>query len=265
MSSSDGLSGAAAEEALRGAAWPAGVGRVVFDRVDSTMAEAARRAATLDRPTWIMAAEQTAGRGRRGRRWRGGRGNFAATLAMEGPADPGRAALYSFVAALALADALLELGVGRAALALKWPNDVLLNGGKVAGILLERTGTGALLIGVGVNLAEAPAPGEVEDGAMRPAALAAEAGLEVSPAAFLDALAPAFADWAARLEAEGFAPVREAWLARAARRGQPIRARAGAEEIAGTFEDVDAAGHLVIGTAAGPRIVAAAEVHFPET
>lgn len=263
MSSSDGLTGGAEEEALRGADWPRGVGRVVFDRVDSTMAEAERRVATLDRPTWIMAAEQIAARGRRGRRWRGGRGNFAATLVLEGPAEPARAALYSFVAALALHDAFVRLGVARTAIALKWPNDVLLNGGKVAGILLERTGAGALLIGVGVNLIDAPSPDEVEPGAVRPVALAVETGLHVSPARFLDALAPAFAAWAARFAADGFVPVRAAWLDRAARIGAPIRARAGHEEIAGTFETVDAAGHLVIGTEAGPRTVAAAEIHFP--
>jgi BirA family biotin operon repressor/biotin-[acetyl-CoA-carboxylase] ligase len=239
------------------------VGRVVFDRLDSTMAEAERRAGMLERPTWIMAAEQTAARGRRGRRWRGGRGNFAATLAMDGPPDPARAALYSFVAALALHDAFLDIGVEPGALALKWPNDVLLNDGKIAGILLERTGAAALLVGIGVNLADAPAPDEVEEGAVRPVALAPETGLDVSPARFLDALGPAFADWAARIEAEGFGPVREAWLARAARLGDPIRARVGAEEIAGTFQDVDGAGHLVIATDAGPRAVAAAEVYFP--
>lgn len=240
------------------------MGRIVLPRVDSTMAEAARRAPELSGTTWIMAAEQTEGRGRQGRPWASAPGNFAATLAMwpDTAADggPARAALRSFVAALALYDAMAGLTGQRRPFALKWPNDVLLNGGKVAGILLETAPGGALLVGVGVNLAAAPEPADLEPGALRPVALAAETGVEVSPAAFLDALAPAFAFWEGRLAEEGFAPVRAAWLDRAARLGEPIRARTGREELHGTFETVDESGHLVVATASGRRAVAAAEV-----
>jgi BirA family biotin operon repressor/biotin-[acetyl-CoA-carboxylase] ligase len=228
------------------------------------MAEAARRVPELSGTTWIMAAEQTAGRGRQGRAWAGRPGNLAATLVMWPDTDagggPAQAALRSFVASLALYDAFAEVSDQRTPFALKWPNDVLLNGGKVAGILLETAPGGALLVGVGVNLAEAPDAADLEPGALRPVALAAELGVEVAPAAFLDALAPAFAVWEGRLVEEGFAPVREAWLARAARLGEPIRARIGREELHGTFETVDESGHLVLATEAGRRAVAAAEV-----
>jgi BirA family biotin operon repressor/biotin-[acetyl-CoA-carboxylase] ligase len=129
------------------------------------MAEGARQAPSLSGPTWICALEQTAARGRRGRAWANPPGNFAASLVLRPEGAPGHAALRSFVAALALRDAFLAAGAPEAALSLKWPNDVLLNGGKVAGILLESIGAGgridSLIIGIGVNLAAAPAAAEV--------------------------------------------------------------------------------------------------------
>ncbi|MEM6741678.1 MAG: biotin--[acetyl-CoA-carboxylase] ligase [Pseudomonadota bacterium] len=243
-------------------AWPDAVGRIVLPRVDSTMAEAARRVGDITEPTWIMAGAQTAARGRQGRVWRAPPGNFAATLVMRPTGDAEAAALRSFVAALALFDALSGL-TGRAdAFALKWPNDVLLHGGKVAGILLERLGDGALLVGIGVNLAAAPSAAEVEAGAVRPASLRDALQVEIAPAECLDALAGVFAAREAALAAEGFARIREAWLARAARLGQPIRARVGPDEYQGTFETIDAAGHLVLLTAAGRQTIPAADVYF---
>jgi len=249
--------------------WPAGVGRIVVPRVDSTMAEAARRAPELTGTTWIMAGEQSAARGRQGRRWEMPRGNFAATLAMwpdlgagGGPASPANAALRSFVAALALYDAFAAVTGSSASLGLKWPNDVLLNGGKVAGILLETLPGGCLLVGVGVNLAAAPDAADLEEGAASPVSLVQETGADVAPATFLDALAPAFAVWEGRLATEGFAPVRAAWLARAARLGERIRARTGRETLEGIFEDIDEHGHLVLSTPGRRRAIAAAEVHF---
>ena len=136
--------------------WPGGHGRIVLSEVDSTMAEAARRAPTLDRPTWIMALRQTTPRGRRGRTWNEPKGNFAATLVMKPGGNAASAALRSFLAANALFETL-ALQTERDALATKWPNDVLLNGGKVAGILLESTGQSGridwLSIGIGVTFA----------------------------------------------------------------------------------------------------------------
>ncbi len=246
--------------------WPEGVGRLVLDSVDSTNAEAARRAAALAGPLWIMAIQQTAARGRRGRPWAMAAGNFAATLLMRPPEVPGVVALRSFVAALALCDALAA-ATGRPELfQLKWPNDVLLNGGKLAGILLESAGradgVGYLAIGVGVNLAAAPVLVEVEPGALRPVSLLGETGVRIGPEAFLGLLAPAYARWEAVFAVEGFAPVRTAWLARAARLGQAITARTGSETLSGRFETVADDGALVLATAAGRRLVAAADVFF---
>lgn len=243
--------------------WPDGVGRLVLAETDSTNAEALRRLGTLDRPTWILALRQTAARGRRGRPWQCPPGSFAATLALRPDAPPERVSLLSYAAALALADALAA--VGSRGIALKWPNDVLIGGAKVAGILLESTGRAdrvdRLAIGFGVNLATAPEPGRVEPGALRPVALA-EAGIEVGPEALLDRLAPAFAHWQATLAAEGFEPVRRAWLARAARLGETVTARTGQAALVGRFETLDPSGALVLATADGRRAVAAADIFF---
>lgn len=249
-----------------GAGWPEGYGRRVLARVDSTNAEAARRAATLAGPEWILALEQTAARGRRGRAWANPPGNFAATLAMRPSESSDRVALRSFVAALALYDALAA-ATGRVdGLALKWPNDVLLNGGKLAGILLESAGAGGGLshfaIGIGVNLVAAPGMAEVEPGAARPASLLSETGVAIDPEAFLDLLAPAYARIEAQFTTYGFAPIRTAWLARAAKLGETIVARTTRDTHEGRFETVDEAGNLVLVTAKGRTRIAAAEVFF---
>lgn len=230
------------------------------------MEEGRARWRELTGPTWITAERQTAGRGRRGRAWSDPAGNFAGTLVLPGVSDPETAALHSFVAALALDEAFVTL-TGRAeAFSLKWPNDVLMNGGKCAGILLEtladRGRIAGLMIGVGVNLARAPEPETLEAGALAPVSLAGETGLVVTPEDFLAALAPAFAAWQARFSTYGFAPIREAWLARAARLGGEITARLPAEIIAGTFRTVDETGRLVLSTPQGERCIAAGDVFF---
>jgi BirA family transcriptional regulator, biotin operon repressor / biotin---[acetyl-CoA-carboxylase] ligase len=243
--------------------WPKGVGRIVLDRVVSTNTEAARLAPG---PAWVLGLEQTAGRGRRARAWASPRGNFHASL-VTAPAGPaGQVALRSFVAALALRDALVAVSGAGQAFALKWPNDVLCNGGKIAGILLESAGAGGgvahLVIGIGVNLIAAPDPETMETDALPPVTLLAETGRRVTPEAFLDALAPAYARWEAVFATQGFAPVRAAWLAGAAQLGQPIRARTGAATHYGTFRMIDETGALVLGTAGGTLAISAADVFF---
>ncbi|MDX2483125.1 MAG: biotin--[acetyl-CoA-carboxylase] ligase [Pseudodonghicola sp.] len=246
--------------------WPEGYGRRVLDEVDSTLSEAARIAPTLAGPEWILARHQTAARGRRGRGWVSPEGNFAATLALRLQGSPQQAALRSFVAALALFDACVAVTGRVESFSLKWPNDVLLNGAKLAGILLESAGqTGdemLLFIGIGVNLAEAPPAAALEARALRPVSLAGETGVRITPEDFLTEVAAAFARYEAQFTALGFAPIREAWLARAARLGQPVTARTGTSETHGTFETVDAGGQLVLMTAAGRVRIPAADVYF---
>lgn len=241
--------------------WPNGYTRHVFDTLDSTLSEAARMAPTLQGPAWILAIEQTAARGRRGRAWSTPRGNFAGTLTMRRTGSPADAALRSFVASLALREAFVAVTGQEAAFALKWPNDVLLNGGKVAGILLETVGEN-LVIGIGVNLAHAPTPEQVEQGAVTPVSVLGETGLSVAPAAFLDALASAYARMEDQFTTYGFAPIRTAWLSHAARIGEVVTARTMRDETIGVFEDVDASGNLILNTAKGRVAITAADVYF---
>jgi BirA family biotin operon repressor/biotin-[acetyl-CoA-carboxylase] ligase len=179
---------------------------------------------------------------------------------------PDKVAWRSFGAALALAEALVA-ATGRAeGISLKWPNDVLLNGGKLAGILLESAGAGRGLshfaIGIGVNLRSAPARAEVEEGALRPVSLLSETGVMIGPEEFLGLLAPAYARLETQFVTYGFAPIRRAWLDRAARLGEVITARTARDSHEGTFETVDEAGNLVLMTSKGRQAIAAAEVFF---
>jgi BirA family biotin operon repressor/biotin-[acetyl-CoA-carboxylase] ligase len=227
------------------------------------MAEARRIASHLTRPTWIFARRQTAARGRRGRVWQNPPGNFSATLVMRPGGSAGAAALRSFSAANAVFEAL-AMHADRSALSLKWPNDVLLNGGKVAGILLESTGAGGVIdwlsIGIGVNLIHSPRG--MEDAPFPPVSLLEEAGSRVEATDFLCTLADCFATQEAIFERLGFQQIRESWLENAARVGEVITARTGRDEITGKFETVDEAGQLVLSTARGLVRIPAAEVFF---
>ena len=243
--------------------WPEGTGRIILDEVDSTMAEAARRMGALDRPTWIMARRQTAARGRRGRVWTNPDGNFAATFVIRPGGNAASAALRSFMAANAVYEAL-ALKIDRDRLAVKWPNDVLLNGGKVAGILLESSGrAGAvewLSIGIGVNLEAVP--GEVSDAAFPPVSLAGEGGEPVDQDEMLSMLASNMATEERIFSELGFGPIRESWLRKAARLGEVITARTARDTFTGTFETVDEAGQLVLQTPKGRMTIPAADVYF---
>ncbi|MGH1465268.1 MAG: biotin--[acetyl-CoA-carboxylase] ligase [Cognatishimia sp.] len=247
--------------------WPEGYGRRVLKEVDSTNAEALRAAGTLAGPEWILALHQSAGRGRRGRAWADPTGNFAATLVLHPSETPETVALRSFVASLALFDAFVAVTGRAGAFALKWPNDVLLNGGKVAGILLESAGFAGgqvrhLAIGIGVNLAVAPSTEDLEATATRPVSVLSETGAQVDPETFLDVLAPAYAKWEMQFVTYGFEPIRIAWLARAAKLGEVITARTMRDEYVGTFETVDNGGNLVLKTAQGAVAIPAADIFF---
>lgn len=241
--------------------WPDGYSRHVLDVVDSTLAEAARMSPTLSAPTWILALEQTAARGRRGRAWATPRGNFAGTLIMRRHEAPSVAALRSFVASLALYRTFVSVTGIPEAFALKWPNDVLLHGGKVAGILLESIGD-HLVTGIGVNLAHAPDADQVEARALKPMSLARDLDVEVAPEVFLDVLAEEYALLDTQFTTHGFAPIRLAWLEHAAKLGEVITARTMRDETVGTFEGIDENGNLILQTSKGTALIAAADVFF---
>ena len=236
---------------------------VRYDAIGSTNDEAKRLARDgLPEGILVWALEQTAGRGRRGRPWASPPGNLYASLLLRPDCSAMRAAQLGFVAALALVEALEPL-VGRTVeLRCKWPNDVLANGRKLAGILLEsETGEedrpAFVVLGIGVNLAAAP--GSVEYPAT---SLAAEGVAPVTPGIVLAGFARRFEHWAARWAREGFAPVREAWLGRVAALGEPIRVRLESGEWYGRFLDIDADGALLLDGEGGHRRIAAGEV-FP--
>ena len=247
-------------------AWPSGLGRVVLDAVDSTNDEARRRSAAGEGgPVWIAARRQLAGRGRERRPWSTEPGNLAATLLLPFRGTPGEAARLGFSASLAVAD-LFDLFAPGVHVALKWPNDVLLAGRKASGILLENFGPGpdgrlALAIGIGVNLASHPRPGETRWPAT---SIAAETGAAPDFDEALATLAHAMDGWLGVLDRLGFDAVRTAWLARADRLGQMIDARLPRGTLTGRFSAIDADGALVLETADGLRRVAAGDVFFRE-
>lgn len=243
--------------------WPAAYGCVILQQVTSTLDEARRLSADKPAPFWVLAHHQSKARGRRGRPWSMPKGSFAGTLVLRPQGSASAAAQRSFVMSLALYRAFVGLTRCETAFSLKWPNDVLLNDGKVAGILLEGGGTsGVLTIGVGANLIAAPPASEVEAGAVRPVSVLEETGVEITPEDLLLAVAHHYSILETQFLIYGFAPIRTAWLAHAARLGDVITARIGDRESVGTFEDVDAEGQLVLRGAHGPERIAAADVYF---
>jgi BirA family biotin operon repressor/biotin-[acetyl-CoA-carboxylase] ligase len=230
-----------------------------FETIGSTNAEALRELALgTGAPFWVVADEQSEGRGRSGRHWHSAKGNLHATLGLRLGVSPAEATQLSFVAALAAYDAIAShLPAEQAAtLRLKWPNDVLLGGAKVAGILIEsaaypRTAGLAAAIGIGINVAQAPL-----DTGRRVASL----GLAPNArAAVFEELARAFDAWLDRWDgAKGFAAIRVAWLERAHAMGEPLNVSLNGSTIGGRFQGLDERGALRLKTDAGGVIAVTA-------
>lgn len=237
----------------------AGVRHLNYEALGSTNAEALARARAGEvGPLWITAATQTAGRGRRGSAWVSEPGNLYATLLLTEPSPKDAAPQLSFVAALALHDAVAESAPQFGPLlTLKWPNDLLLGGRKLAGILIEGESEPrfAVAIGIGVNCAHHP------DDTRYPATDLATAGAVITPEPLARTLAAAMqrrlAQWRC---GEGFAAIRTDWLKRAANLGQDIQVRLPERELTGRFEGVDELGRLLLQGPSGPTVVTAGEV-----
>lgn len=235
-----------------------------YDSLDSTNEEARRLAQAGERgPLWIVAREQTAGRGRYGRQWASPAGNLFSTVLLR-PARPADVcAQLSFAAALAAADAVASFAP-QSSVTLKWPNDVLLQGRKVAGILLESSG-GAhgraldwLAVGTGINLMSYPR--EVEFPAV---SLAEVLGHAPEPEDALQRLATCWSAWYETWMSKGFAPVREAWLGRAIGLGERVSAQLAGRKLQGVFEGLAEDGTLILREAKGEVTrIAAGEVYF---
>ena len=234
-----------------------------FAELDSTNEEAKRQAAAgAPAGTLIHALAQTVGRGRRGRSWVSEPGNLYCSLLLRPAAPAGQAAQLGFAAALAIGEAILPLLPEPRALAYKWPNDVLVSGAKISGILLESQAAGDgrldwLVIGIGVNIATFPRDAEY------PAiSLLAAGAANVAVPALRDTVAERFHLWHGRWRDEGFAPLRTAWLERAAGLGRSVRVRLPGEETSGCFAGLDENGAMLLGEGARLRRIAAGEV-FP--
>jgi BirA family biotin operon repressor/biotin-[acetyl-CoA-carboxylase] ligase len=213
------------------------------------------------RPTWVVARRQTGGRARRGRNWTSEPGNLYTSLYLPDPAPPARAAQLSFVIALAVRDAIIACAPEHAArLTLKWPNDVLCDGRKIAGLLLEGEmgKVFTVAIGIGVNCRHHP------EGTEFPATDLAASGIEVSPGDLFRSLTATMLSRVGLWDrGEGFAAVRSDWLAAAAGVGGRVRVRLESREFSGRFETIDADGHLLVTLDDGGREAVAAGDVFP--
>lgn len=232
--------------------------------VTSTNDEARRYAALgVNDGTLIWADSQSKGRGRQGRTWTSPPGNLYMSLLLRPDVPPADALQIGFVASLAIAEAVDAVAPSGTTVQVKWPNDVLVNGKKVCGMLLESSmksdGSAVdwLIIGMGVNIKVAP------DDTPYPATTLENEG--VSGLTVGDLLIRAinrFEEWRGRWTAEGFGPVREAWLARAAGLGKPIEVRLPDDALKGTFRGLDDAGALMLETPDGTRQITMGDV-FP--
>lgn len=206
---------------------------------------------------WLCAERQSSGRGRQGRAWVSPVGNHSASTIVRLRANDPPAATLALVAAIAVEDAVSAyLGnVTQSRPMLKWPNDLLIAGAKVSGILLERAGD-AVVIGVGVNLAHHP------DGLDRPTTSLSAHGITPDPADFGETLAESFARWLARWRGEGIAPIRQRWLDRAHPIGTALTAALpDGSAIEGLFQGLDSDGALILRLADGStRVIHAADI-----
>ncbi|MGI8524687.1 MAG: biotin--[acetyl-CoA-carboxylase] ligase [Pseudolabrys sp.] len=238
----------------------AGVRHIAYETLGSTNAEALACARAGERePLWITARTQSAGRGRRGTRWVSAPGNLFATLLLSDPARDEFNPQLSFVAALAVHDAVTESAPQIGALTkLKWPNDLLIGGRKAAGLLIEGESEpiNAVAIGVGVNCASHP-----DDTAYPATDLAAE-GARISAETLFSALMRTMQQRLDQWNAgQNFGSIRANWLARAAGVGEPIRVRLPERELAGRFQGLDDAGRLLVAQDGGHiELVTAGEV-----
>ncbi len=244
---------------LNPTAQAAGVRHIALETAVSTNAEALKCARTGERgPLWVTAVSQSAGRGRRSSTWVSPPGNLYATLLLTAPSAPQQAPQLSFVAALALHDAVAacapQLGPS---LRLKWPNDLLLGGAKIAGILIEgESGPEfSVVVGIGVNCTSHPADTPF------PATDFKASGALVTPAQAFTALSAAMLQRLAQWQrGQEFAAIRADWLKRAAGLGGPIRVRLPERELSGRFEGLDEQGRLLLHTDSGVTTVTAGEV-----
>jgi BirA family biotin operon repressor/biotin-[acetyl-CoA-carboxylase] ligase len=235
---------------------------VAYETIGSTNDEA-KRLARAGEPEGLVirADQQTAGRGRRGRAWFSPPGNLYASMLLRPRCRAADAAQLGFVAALGLTDAIAE-HAPTVAVRCKWPNDLLANGKKIGGILLETEMVSGdvpefVVLGMGLNLASSP-----RETPYPATSLTEEGAPEITPPLLARCFIRHFARWLASWREQGFVPIRAAWLSRAAGLGEAIQVRLERATLDGRFLDLEADGALLLGTPGGERRIAAGEV-FP--
>jgi BirA family biotin operon repressor/biotin-[acetyl-CoA-carboxylase] ligase len=234
---------------------------ILRESLGSTNEEAMRLARDGDPGRlWVVAQEQLKGRGRRGRTWSSPPGNLYASLLLIDPARPERLPELGFVAGVALVSALREILGGDRRLGFKWPNDILFDGAKLSGILLESTllpdGRTACVAGFGVNCRSHPA--NLSYAATDLATIGTI--LDAPEDAFVrltDAMTEMLEVWA---KGTGFAEIRRQWLTSALGLGAPIRVALGATDVSGVFETIDSRGRLILRNGANTRAIEAGDV-----
>jgi len=253
--------------ALGSRAQTAGYRLASFETIGSTNAEALSRIREGERgPLWLATDQQNAGRGRRERQWISPKGNLAASVIQLVDVSAGSAVTLSFAAGLALEAALRRVSAeasargGAAPFQLKWPNDVICGGKKLAGILIETAATLdglAVVTGMGINIASAP------DGTPYPAASLSSLGVNTDAWELFAALSETWADFFALWNGgRGFIDIRTLWLERAAGLGGPIRVQNEGVLIEGIFETIDDTGGLVLSRDGQRVVIAAGDVYF---
>jgi BirA family transcriptional regulator, biotin operon repressor / biotin---[acetyl-CoA-carboxylase] ligase len=211
---------------------------------------------------WLVADTQTEGRGRNGRVWSSPRGNLHASVLLIDPAPPHKAAELGFVAGIATVHALREILCGDRRVTIKWPNDVLHDGAKVCGILLESAnlpdGRFACVAGIGVNCQLHPA-----NTPYKATNLSAIAGRPVAPASVFARLSAKMTHWLDVWAAgAGFESIRAEWLSLATGLGARIGVARLSQMIEGTFQTIDATGRLILEQPSGQVAIEAGDVFF---
>ncbi|MFD2261298.1 biotin--[acetyl-CoA-carboxylase] ligase [Lacibacterium aquatile] len=239
---------------LMGDTLPPGFSLTLLDEAGSTNDEAARLAASgAAEFTIVQALRQTSARGRQGRAWAAPTGNLYFSMVLRPVRPLVEIAQISLVAGMALAEATAELIGTRAEVAIKWPNDLLIDNAKGAGLLLEAQ-NGVVILGIGVNVASHP------DETPYPATHIGAYVPGITPHGVLTRFCRSFALAYGRWSVEGFAPLRETWMARAWKLGETVRLRPGTEMIHGRFLGIDEGGAMLLELDDGIRRFTAGEM-----
>jgi BirA family transcriptional regulator, biotin operon repressor / biotin---[acetyl-CoA-carboxylase] ligase len=237
---------------------------IVRDSVGSTNQEAMRLARDGDPGgLWLVAREQLQGRGRRGRTWSSPPGNLYASLMLIDAAPSEHLPELGFVAGLALLEALRTFFGNDPRLRIKWPNDILFDGAKLSGILLESSllpsGRTACVAGFGVNCRSHPARLPYPATDLAAIGAACDAPEDVLPR-LSDAMEEMLQVWAS---GSGFAEIRSRWLKSALGIGQPIRVALGTTTLSGVFETIDSRGRLILRDGVSTRAIEVGDVSLP--